>query len=185
MTYYVWIWLSHTDSQTQADAATDVRQMYSSECGKKRTVWKPPTIRAKSGLKCYTDKTKYMGTPNGANGLREAIYLVWFPHISLSSLLPLHLCHFLIHSFCRTVFLSINIYHHHLPTHTHIYTHWQTYTHRRPVPTVAGAAERRVNLRTASPLFTCKKEVAQGFCYFEVPPSSHLKTTGIYPQFMI
>lgn len=108
--------LTHTHNHTvvQTDAATDVRQMYSSECGKKRTVWKPPNHPSRERfIKCYTDDMKH-GLTNGANGPREAeMYLVWFPHLSLSLsllLLSVHLCHFHTHSLCVTLFLYISIY---------------------------------------------------------------------------
>lgn len=107
-----------------------------------------------------------MGPPNGANGPGDAeLYLLWFTHISLF-LLSIQLCRFHMHSLCQTLFLSINIYHHLLPCLSLSLSVFLTHTHRgTQFPRWWGEAERRVNLRTASPLFTCKKEVAQGFCY--------------------
>ena len=118
--------------------------------------------------------------------------LVWLPCIP--PCFPLYLfVTFKAHSLCLTVLLSITTFFY-VPLSLCLYlsiylsltqSHTRRHTHRRPVPTVAGAAERRVNLRRASPLFTCKKEVTRGFCYLKSHSLVVLKTTGLYPPFMI
>lgn len=154
---------------TQTDAATNVRQMYSWECGKRGQCESPKPSERRAVYKvlhCQRRSTKRADKRSKRQEERrqKCFYLLWFPHLSLSFSFTLSRSV----TFTRNHDVKCGPIYQHLSAPSPSLSHTNTLSGTQ-FPRWRGEPSERAACQSAHSVtsFTCKKEVVQGFCYLK------------------